>query len=53
MSWCHGGLPRTVSMVPVPPFYCHATIAYRLQLHGNSFLATTEGSSSEAFLHGF
>ena len=32
MSWCHGDLSRTISMVLVHPFYCHITNAQRLPL---------------------
>ena len=32
MSWCHGGLSRTISMVSVPPPYCRVTNAQRLPL---------------------
>ena len=28
MSWCHGGLSRTISVVPVPPLYRHVTNVY-------------------------
>ena len=32
MSWCYGGLSRTLSMVPVPPYQCLVTNAQRLPL---------------------
>ena len=49
VSWCHGGLSRTISMVPDPPFFCNG--ACRFMEH--HFLAITEGSSWKAFPHGF
>ena len=49
MSWYHGGLSRTISIVPVPTLQCYDTIAQRLLLHRTSFLATTEGSSLGSF----
>ena len=43
MSWYHGGLSRTLSVVPVHPLYRNITNAKRLQLHRTSFFGDHRG----------